>query len=300
MISLDPPGPRRHHQHPVGQQHRLVDAVGDEQHRLARRQPQLLEVDPQLLAGQRVERAERLVHQQERRVVDQRAHDRGALLHAARELVRVAVLELGEADRREQLAGAGQMVGRGQAAQLDLHQHVAEHRPPVEQDRLLEDDAELGKRAGDRDGRRSRPGPRPAPAARRPAAASVLLPQPDGPTIARNSLAPDREADVGERMGDRRRAAEDLADAFDDDRRLGRSGPSARVRRERARRASGSRSGHRGGGATGAGTRWCRTRSPRGRSPDRGIRSGAPRSAASRPRRHSRCPCPRCSARTGG
>jgi hypothetical protein len=46
--------------------------VGDEQHGLAGLHPQLFQVDAHLLAGQRIERAERLVHQ------DKRAHDRGA------------------------------------------------------------------------------------------------------------------------------------------------------------------------------------------------------------------------------
>ena len=40
-------------------------------------------VEPHLFAGQGVQGAERLVHQQERRLVDQRARDCGALLHAA-------------------------------------------------------------------------------------------------------------------------------------------------------------------------------------------------------------------------
>ena len=49
------------------------------------RQPQRLEIDAHLLARQRVERAERLIHDQQRRIMDQRAHDRGALAHAARQ-----------------------------------------------------------------------------------------------------------------------------------------------------------------------------------------------------------------------
>ena len=97
-ISLDAARPRRHHDDAVGEQHRLVDAVRDEHDGLARREPQRLEVDAHLLARQRIERAERLVHQQQRRIVDQRAHDRGALAHAAGQLARIAVGELGEAD----------------------------------------------------------------------------------------------------------------------------------------------------------------------------------------------------------
>jgi hypothetical protein len=35
----DAPRPRRHHQHAIGKEHRLGDAVRDEQHRLALREP---------------------------------------------------------------------------------------------------------------------------------------------------------------------------------------------------------------------------------------------------------------------
>ena len=90
---LDAAGARRHHDDAVGEQHRLVDRVRDEQHGLAGLHPQLFEIDAHLLARERIERAERLVHQQQRRIVDQRAHDRGALAHAAGELARPAVVE---------------------------------------------------------------------------------------------------------------------------------------------------------------------------------------------------------------
>jgi hypothetical protein len=40
-----------------------------------------------------VERTERFVHQQDGGVVDQRAYDADALLHAARQLARITVLE---------------------------------------------------------------------------------------------------------------------------------------------------------------------------------------------------------------
>ncbi len=55
-------------------------------------------------AGLRVERPERLVHQQDARVDRQRAGDRGALLHAAGQLRRVAVLKPGETDQIDEIA----------------------------------------------------------------------------------------------------------------------------------------------------------------------------------------------------
>ena len=118
---------------------------------LRRLRPQRLQVDAHLLARERVERAEGLVHQQQRRVVDQRAHDRRALLHAARELARIAVAELAEPDLREQLVRAAAIGRRVDAAQLELQQHVVEHRAPLEQHRALEHDAER-RSAGPRTG----------------------------------------------------------------------------------------------------------------------------------------------------
>ena len=71
---------------PVAHRDRLVDVVGDEDHRLR----DLAVEPPQLLlqpgAGDRVERAERLVHQQHRRVGGERAGEPDALALAAREL----------------------------------------------------------------------------------------------------------------------------------------------------------------------------------------------------------------------
>ena len=170
--ALDAARARAHHHDAVGEQHRLVDRMRDEQHRLARREPQRLEVEAHLLARQRVERAERLVHQQQRRVVDQRARDRDALAHAARQLVRIAVGEVGEPDLREQLQCALAVRARLEPAQLDLHEHVGEHVAPVEQHRALEHDAEVGLRPVDDAGRRRAPRPSSAGAVRRRAAAA--------------------------------------------------------------------------------------------------------------------------------
>ncbi len=145
---LDAARARAHDHYAVGEQHGLVDAVGDEHDGLLRGHPQSLEVDAHLLAREGVERAERLVHQQQRRIVDQRAHDSRALAHAAGELARVAVREVREAHLREEPHRALAVGLRVHAAQLDLHQHVVEHVAPVQQHRALEHDAEVGLRAG--------------------------------------------------------------------------------------------------------------------------------------------------------
>ena len=69
--------------------------------------PQLEQLVLHQLARLDVERGERLVHQQDLRIEDQHLRQRHALAHAARELVRIAVLEAREADARQPLARRG-------------------------------------------------------------------------------------------------------------------------------------------------------------------------------------------------
>ena len=67
-------------------------------------QPKILQHDPKLLAREGIERAERLVEQQQFRLMDQRAAERRALLHAAGQLPGVMIGEAVEPDDREQFA----------------------------------------------------------------------------------------------------------------------------------------------------------------------------------------------------
>src|SRR5438034_85985 len=91
---------------PVAEDERLVDRVGDEQERRVGAVEDRAELALQPSSRQRVERAERLVHQQDTRLERQRARDRDTLLHAARELVRVAVDRGGRPGQLEELASA--------------------------------------------------------------------------------------------------------------------------------------------------------------------------------------------------
>lgn len=102
------------------------------------------------LAGLRVERRERLVHQQHVRVVGQRAGDRDALAHPAGEFVGVPVLEAGEADEVQELSGPVRSFTAWDAGRLQPEFDVAERRPPRQQGVLLEDDAPVQARSGDR------------------------------------------------------------------------------------------------------------------------------------------------------
>src|SRR5436309_7175062 len=145
--------------------------------------------------------------------MNQRAHDRGALAHAAGEFARAAVVEFGQTDFRQELMRAGNVSLRIEPAQFELQHDVAEDVAPFEQHRALEHDAEIGLRTDDlvavelyaAAGVTQQPGD---DAQQRTLAAA-------GWTDDRDELAlPDREVDPVERVRRRSAAAEDLADAL--------------------------------------------------------------------------------------
>ena len=85
----------------VGDQHRFVEIMGDEQDGLAGAGMDLQQLLLHGLAGLGVERPERLVHQQDLGIDGERAGDADALLHAAGQLMRAAILRraVGRRDR---------------------------------------------------------------------------------------------------------------------------------------------------------------------------------------------------------
>ena len=140
--------PRRHHQHPVGHRHRLVHAVRDEHGRarplgLGRRdRPEMEQLVAHLLAGDLVQRRERLVHQQQRRIERQRAGNRDPLLHAAGQRVGPKMAELAESHQLDQLGDRRSVPGARRvefAPQADVGLDIA----PGQQCRLLKDQPDL-------------------------------------------------------------------------------------------------------------------------------------------------------------
>ena len=75
VLLHDPAGPAGQQHHAVTEPHGLADVVGHEEHGQAALPPDRLELVVQQVAGHRIERAERLVHQQDRRLGGQRAGD---------------------------------------------------------------------------------------------------------------------------------------------------------------------------------------------------------------------------------
>jgi hypothetical protein len=90
-----------------------------------------------------IERAERLVHQQDVGLVDQALRQRHALAHAARELMRMAVLELPEADPAQPITRAVACLRLVRAAEAGTDLDVLEHRLPRQQRVGLEHESDV-------------------------------------------------------------------------------------------------------------------------------------------------------------
>jgi hypothetical protein len=103
-----------------------------------------------MVAGERVERAEGLVHQQDFRAVAQRPGDGDALLHAAGKLGRIGVLEPLQADQRQMLAGDGARLAPSQPGGPKGELDIADRGEPRQQRVALEDDAAVEARPSDR------------------------------------------------------------------------------------------------------------------------------------------------------
>ncbi len=104
----------------------------DEQHRDAELLPHVGEDLLHHHAGLRVEGTEGFVHEQHLGTGGKRANDADALLHAARELVGIVVLECQQARQAEQRASGGFALGRAHAVHLQAELDILAHRGPGE------------------------------------------------------------------------------------------------------------------------------------------------------------------------
>ena len=149
LLVQDAAGARPHQHDAVGEAHGLADVVRDEDDGLARRAPDALDLALQDLPRLRVERRERLVHEQHGGIGRQRARDGAALAHPAGELVGVAILEAPEVHEAQELLAPRGPRARRQALELERELDVVAQGEPREERRVLEDDGPVRPRAGD-------------------------------------------------------------------------------------------------------------------------------------------------------
>jgi hypothetical protein len=123
--------------------------VGDEHDGDAAAGPDRQQLALELLSGERIERAERLVHQQDAGIVGEHARNGDALLHAAGELVRVAIGGALEAYEFHELVGDRLHLGARQPPLARAEADVLAHRHPGEQRVVLEHHAAVAAGAAD-------------------------------------------------------------------------------------------------------------------------------------------------------
>src|SRR6185312_39240 len=140
--------PRRHHDDPRRQVDRLGDAVRDERDRQTRVAPPCGELVVHPVAAELVEGAERLVEQHERRAGDERACDRRAHSHAARQLARERAGEAVEADAGERRVDGGIRLRARRAGEVERQPDVGANARPWHQRRRLEHAADPMRVAG--------------------------------------------------------------------------------------------------------------------------------------------------------
>src|SRR5438270_3736956 len=137
---FDAARPRPHQHDPVSQEQGLVQTVGDEHDGDAQVLPDTPELQLHELARLGVQRRERLVHEQNLGLERQRPCQPDALLHAARQLVGIAILEVFEADQAQVFAGAVHPLCPGDGLDLQREDDVVEHRAPGQQAEGLKDE----------------------------------------------------------------------------------------------------------------------------------------------------------------
>ena len=208
----DPTGSARQQDHAVAEAHGLAHVVGHEDHGEPRLAPQPLELVVQHVAGHGVERAERLVHEQDVGLLRERARQRHPLAHAAGELVRQLAPERGRGSRGR----AVRRPSRCRSARGTLRIFSGSSTLP----RAVShgNSADSWNISVVRLRRRCRRCPcvgRSRPATR---LSRVLFPQPDAPSRHTNSPWRDVEGDVVERVERVALRAEDLRDVVEGDR----------------------------------------------------------------------------------
>src|SRR2546423_1414601 len=128
---------------PVGERDRLLEIVRDEDDRRSGRGPELKKLVLHERARLDVERAERLVHQEDARLVDQGLRERRALAHAAGELMRVVALETGEPDALDPVTRTVLRLAPLDASEPRTRRDVVEHALPRKDRVDLEDVAHI-------------------------------------------------------------------------------------------------------------------------------------------------------------
>ena len=128
---------------------RLLDRMGHENEGLLLVLHEAEQILLELAPGLFVDCRERFIHQQDLGVDGKGTCQPDPLAHAARELVRIGILEAGQADLPDVAFGDRIALGARHAAQFQPEGHVANDAGPRQQGEILEDKCPIRARSGD-------------------------------------------------------------------------------------------------------------------------------------------------------
>jgi len=127
----------------IGHRHRFVLIVRDVEDGDAEPMMEILDLELHVIAQLAVERAERLVHQDDRGAVDHASGERDALLLTAGERARQPLRDIRQLDDVENTLHLGDDRRLGQAPHAQRKGDVLVHRQMREERVVLEDDADV-------------------------------------------------------------------------------------------------------------------------------------------------------------
>ena len=134
--------PIGHHHDAIRQLHGFGEIVGDQQSRLIELLLDLRDLVAQQEARLFVERGERLSHQENLGLRDQRARNRDALAHAARQLRGIVFLERGQTDHIDEMMRTIHALGFGDTLQFEGKSDIVDDIAPGESRFLLKHHAD--------------------------------------------------------------------------------------------------------------------------------------------------------------
>ena len=141
---------RRHHEKFAGQEDGLVDPMRDEEDAFSGARPDVEDQFLHLLAGQRVERAQRLIHQEHVGIGGERPRDADSLTHAARKLPDAPVLDALEVNEPEHLSRPIMALLLRDTSEPQSEGDIVDDIEPRHQRAMLKHDAALRTRTLDR------------------------------------------------------------------------------------------------------------------------------------------------------
>src|ERR1700689_2889225 len=143
-VLMDARWPPLQHDDAVAHQHRFLDRMGHEQHGGGLTFPDAQQLELQDLARLGVDRGEGLVHQEHARLDGQRARQAATLLHAARKLIGIGLLETRQAHQLDEARHAPRDLVPVQTGHAQAVGDVVVNRLPRKQSEMLEHHGDAG------------------------------------------------------------------------------------------------------------------------------------------------------------